>query len=161
MPDFGFWWLFWLVALVVLVAIELGTLALTTIWFAAGALVAFFAALLGANIWVQLWLFVIVSLVILLSMRPFAMKILNRHTTKTNVDSVIGRKAKVTKAFSDDLASGVVVLGGQEWSAKSVDGGAYQKGDTVIVSEVRGVTLYVMRPKEKPATPEPLADPSE
>ena len=38
----------WLILFVVLVVFELATLGLTTIWFAAGSLVAFFAALLHA-----------------------------------------------------------------------------------------------------------------
>ena len=35
----------WLVVFVALVGIEVGTMALTTIWFAGGALAAFFMAL--------------------------------------------------------------------------------------------------------------------
>ena len=37
----------WLAAFVILIGIEAGTMALTTIWFAGGALAAFFAALFG------------------------------------------------------------------------------------------------------------------
>ena len=37
----------WLVAFVILIGIEAATMALTTIWFAGGAVFAFFAAVLG------------------------------------------------------------------------------------------------------------------
>ena len=43
----------WLVILIVLLVIEVITLGLSTIWFAGGALAAFIAALLGANVAVQ------------------------------------------------------------------------------------------------------------
>ncbi len=39
----------WLVVFVALVGIEVGTMALTTIWFAGGALAAFFMALAGLH----------------------------------------------------------------------------------------------------------------
>ena len=39
----------WLVAFVIFIGIEAGTMALTTIWFAGGSLAAFLAALLGCR----------------------------------------------------------------------------------------------------------------
>lgn len=44
---------YWLILFAVLLAIEAFTMGLTTIWFAGGALIAFVAALLGANIIIQ------------------------------------------------------------------------------------------------------------
>ena len=38
--------IYWLIAFVILVGIEVATMALTTIWFAGGALVAFLLSLL-------------------------------------------------------------------------------------------------------------------
>ncbi|WP_432764975.1 NfeD family protein, partial [Hungatella effluvii] len=45
--------IYWLIAFVVLLGIEAATMALTTIWFAGGALVAFVLALLGVSVQVQ------------------------------------------------------------------------------------------------------------
>ncbi len=47
----------WLALLILLVLIELATMGLTTIWFAAGALVATIAAACGAPVLVQVILF--------------------------------------------------------------------------------------------------------
>ena len=44
----------WLIVFAILIVIEACTMALTTIWFAGGALAAFFAALLGLSIRFQL-----------------------------------------------------------------------------------------------------------
>ena len=44
----------WLILMAALLVIELCTLGLTTIWFAAGALVAFIAATLGGPLWLSI-----------------------------------------------------------------------------------------------------------
>ena len=49
--------IFWLVALVLFIAIEIATMGLTTIWFAGGALLAVLAAALGLPLTVQIVLF--------------------------------------------------------------------------------------------------------
>ena len=85
----------WLAAFVVLIGIEAATMALTTIWFAGGAVAAFLAAVLGASVQVQLVVFLIVSFILLLFTRPLAMRFVNRETVKTNVNGLIGRRAKV------------------------------------------------------------------
>ena len=57
--------IYWLIFFLILIGIESVTLALTTIWFAGGALVSFFLALFGASVETQLIVFVIVSFVLL------------------------------------------------------------------------------------------------
>lgn len=57
--------IYWLIAFVVLVGIEIMTTALTTIWFAGGVVIAFVAALLGAAVAVQLLVFVVISFLML------------------------------------------------------------------------------------------------
>jgi len=64
---------YWLIVFVVLLGTEAVTMALTTVWFAGGALVAFVLALFGVNTQVQLAVFVIVSFVLLFFTRPFAL----------------------------------------------------------------------------------------
>ena len=44
----------WLIIMAVLIIIELATLGLTTIWFAAGAFAAFIAAALDLALWIQI-----------------------------------------------------------------------------------------------------------
>ena len=64
---------FWLILLIILVAIEIATMGLTTIWFAGGAFVAIIAAALNTPLYVQITLFLIVSVGLLLFTRPIAM----------------------------------------------------------------------------------------
>ena len=83
----------WLAVLAVLLVIEIATLGLTTIWFAGGALIAFLVSLAGGPLWLQITLFLIVSVVLLLFTRPLALKYMNKGVEKTNVDSIPGKAA--------------------------------------------------------------------
>ena len=142
---------YWLIAFVVLLGIEAATMALTTIWFAGGALAAFAADLAGAAVEVQLVVFVVVSFILLLFTRPLAARLLRGgDKTKTNVDSLIGRSAKVTEAIDNELGTGAAVVGGQEWTARSFDGESrFPTGETVVIRAVEGVKLMVSETRKE------------
>ncbi len=141
-------WMIWLAAFVVLTGIEAVTMALTTIWFAGGALVAFVLTLLGAGRYVQMGAFFLVSMVLLIFTRPFALKYVNKNTVKTNVESVVGKKARITAAVNNDMAEGAAVVAGQEWTARSADGSLIEEGTMVLVEAVSGVKLIVRKIEE-------------
>ncbi|WP_077610457.1 NfeD family protein [Clostridium sp. Marseille-P2415] len=142
--------IYWLIAFVVLLGIEAATMALTTVWFAGGALVAFVLALFGINIQVQLAAFVIVSFILLFFTRPFALKYVNQNTVKTNSESLIGKYAKVTVEINNTEGKGAAVLNGQEWTARALeDGRIYPAGTMVEVKEIRGVKLIVSKKQEE------------
>lgn len=142
--------IYWLIAFVVLLGIEAATMALTTVWFAGGALVAFVLALFGINIQVQLAAFVIVSFILLFFTRPFALKYVNQNTVKTNSESLIGKYAKVTVEINNTEGKGAAVLNGQEWTARALeDGRIYPIGTMVEVKEIRGVKLIVSKKQEE------------
>lgn len=140
--------IFWLVTFVFLLGIELVTMALTTIWFAGGALIAFILSLLGVGLEVQLIVFLIVSFGLLLSTRPIAARYLNQNTIKTNVDSLIGKHAKVIQSFGN-METGTVIVNGLEWSARSAqENEVYQIDELVTIIAIKGVTLQVAKIKE-------------
>lgn len=142
-------WIIWLAAFVVLIGIEAATMALTTIWFAGGAIVAFLLALLGAGQSIQFAAFFIVSCALLLFTRPFALKFVNKKTVKTNVEGLIGKKARITADVDNDLATGAAVISGQEWTARSTDGRPIKEGTMVKIDAVNGVKLIVSRIEEE------------
>ncbi|HJC46679.1 MAG TPA: NfeD family protein [Candidatus Lachnoclostridium pullistercoris] len=139
---------YWLIGFVILIGIEAATMALTTIWFAGGALAAFLAALLGAGVEVQLAVFAAVSFLLLLFTRPFAARLMKSGKTdaRTNVDSLIGKHAKVTEAVDNELGTGAAVVSGQEWTARAYDGEShFSTGETVVIRAVEGVKLMVSK----------------
>ena len=135
---------YWLILFVALAGVQALPLALTTIWFAGGALAAFFCALAGAGVEAQLVVFVAVSFILLIFTRPFAIKYINRNTEKTNVESLEGKKARVTSDVDNDAGTGTAVVGGQEWTARSADPKkTFKTGEIVRIVEVRGVKLMI------------------
>lgn len=157
--------IFWMVILIICIVIEVLTLGLTTIWFAAGALVAIFAALLYAPIFVQVILFLLVSLTLLFFTRPIAVKYFNRDRVKTNVESMVGRQAIVIGEIDNVQATGQVTVSGQEWSARSWDDKVrIPAGAVVVVVAISGVKLIVRTEQRmeagapvKEEAPQPMA----
>ena len=95
--------LIWLIAFVVFLVVEGVTTSLTSIWFAGGSLAALVVQVCGGGLYPQLAVFVAVSFMLFLMVRPFAYKYLYGKRTKTNVDSLTGRKA-VVKDRIDNVA---------------------------------------------------------
>lgn len=142
--------IYWLIAFIVLIGIEIATMALTTIWFAGGALVAFILALLGASVNVQLVVFLVISFVLLFFTRPLASKYINKNTTRTNVESLVGKQARVTVAIDNTLSTGAAVVDGQEWTARAADDThTYPVGALVNIQNVKGVKIIVSESKEE------------
>ena len=134
----------WLGILAVLLVIEGLTTALTTIWFAGGALAAAIASDFGMGIVAQLLLFFCVSLVLLFFTRPAAMKLMNKNTEKTNVDSLLGKTAVVIQKVSNLEQTGQVRINDIEWMARTSDDNIIiPVGTVVVIKEVHGVRLIV------------------
>lgn len=133
----------WLIILAILILIEILTLGLTTIWFAGGALIAFIVSLFYDNLLVEVILFLIMSMVLLYFTRPLVLKYFNPKRTKTNYEGVIGKEAMVTITIDNMNAVGQVIVDGQEWSAKSLDGNVIGQGTRVKIHGIAGVKLIV------------------
>ena len=127
----------WLVLLLLFAGGEAVSVGLTSIWFAAGAL------------WIQITLFLAVSLLCLAAVRPLAKRYLNDKVEATNADRVIGAEAKVTEDIDNIHGKGAVIIRGMTWSARSQDDGPIPTGTLVRVLRIEGVKVFV----------EPLAAP--
>ena len=138
----------WVVLAAVFLAVELGTVALVSLWFVIGSLAALVASLLGAAIWLQILIFALVTLSMLLLLRPFLRRYVDAHKVRTNVDAVIGKNCVVTEAIDNLEAHGAVKLGGVVWTARSADDRDIPVGTVVTVRSVEGVKLMVV-PAEK------------
>lgn len=142
--------LFWLVALIVFAVAEAATVGLVSIWFAGGALVALITASLGGQIWLQVVLFLVVSVVMLALLRPFVRKFSTPHRTKTNADRHVGATALVTEEIDNLKETGAVRLDGVTWTARSETGQSIPVGTLIRVERISGVKVYV-KPAEETA----------
>lgn len=134
----------WLAILILAIVVELISLGLTTIWFAGGALVALGIAALGGPIWLQIVLFLMVSIALLAFTRPIAVKYFNRERVRTNVESLVGRQAIVISEIDNLQGIGQVSVGGQEWSARSYEERRILAPGTIVrIMAINGVKLIV------------------
>ena len=133
----------WFALLLVFLFMEANTVSLVSVWFAGGALVAMIASLCGALFWVQALLFVAVSGLMLILLRPFLRKFITPRQTKTNLDAIIGSKGMVLAEINNDLQQGKVRLGAMEWTARSTDGSVLTPGTQVVVDKIEGVKAFV------------------
>ncbi len=134
----------WLVLMIGFLIVE-GVCAvhLVSIWFAAGALTAMISSFLGAQLWLQITLFVVVSGGLLAALWPITKKFLNPKLEKTNIDAIIGTEGIVTDEIDNVDFTGQVKLGAMYWTARSTDGKPLAKGTRVRVDRIEGVKVYV------------------
>ena len=139
----------WLVLLIVFAVLEASTVSLVSIWFMGGALTALIAARCGAEIWQQIILFFVVSIALLLCLRPLSKKLLKKRKVATNADSNIGKTAVVTETIDNLRGTGAVKISGVEWSARSVDDSVLEKDAVVRILRIEGVKVCVERAEKK------------
>lgn len=134
----------WLGLIVVLTIIEAATVSLTTIWFAAGSLLAFFMALLNLSVGIQIVVFLVSSTLLIIFTRPIALKYLKVGRVRTNVESLIGETGLVVMDIAPH-ETGQVKVKGQVWTAVSKNGEPISKDSEVIIDAIEGVKLIVVQ----------------
>ena len=122
---------------------EIVSLGLTSIWFCGGAIAAAIAGYLGANWYVQIVIFIVVSAVLLLACRPIAKKKLITTAAPTNIDRNIGKKVKVLETVDSSAGTGLIKIGDVEWRAVSEDGRTIAKDSFAEIVNIEGTKVYL------------------
>lgn len=136
----------WVILFVVLIIIEICTQGLTTIWFAGGSLLAALLSFVGAPLWLQITVFFVISLLLLIFTRPVLKKKFESKLVDTNIETLIGKVAVVTKVVNNLQNEGTVNLDGMEWTARSEsDYIVLNPEEKVVVKAIQGVKLIVSR----------------
>ena len=133
----------WFGLLVLFILVEAGTVNMVSAWFAIGALAALIVALIGAEIWLQVLVFLTVSAVALALLRPIAKKHFTPRITRTNVDAMVGKTCLCITPIDNLASTGQVKLGDVEWTARSTTGEPIPAGTQVKIDRVEGVKVYV------------------
>ena len=138
----------WVIALVVFLVIEAITVGLTSIWFAAGALAAWICTLLGAPVWLQVAVFIVVTAVALYFTRPLVKKYINGKVVPTNADANIGKECRVMETIDNIAGTGAVYVDGKTWTARSDNDEVIPEGELVTALRIEGVKLIVSKSTE-------------
>ena len=140
----------WIGLMILFLIIEAIVPGLISIWLAIGALVAILPAALNAPMWLQITVFVAVSIISLIVTRPLAKKYVNSKKQPTNADAVIGKECLVMEDIDNIRGTGAVKTGGKIWTAiSSKDDVTIEQGAMVKAKEIRGVKLVVEPLKKK------------
>ena len=142
------WAIIWLALIIVFLAMEAATVQLISTWFAAGALAAMIVSLIGGAVWLQIVVFLTVSIVLLVLLWPIARKHLKPKLVATNADALIGRVCTVTEEI-DPVEGGRVKLGDVTWSARSVSDTQIPAGTLVKVMKIQGAKVFVEQVKKE------------
>ncbi|MCR5724114.1 MAG: NfeD family protein [Treponema sp.] len=135
---------FWLGVMILCLLIESFTLALTTIWFACGALVMIFAAFLPLPFRWQLLLFLLVSAASMFFMRPVARRHISFKKPALNSDALVGKHVLVRERITA-LEKGAVKVNGVVWSATSADNTEIEAGTECVIKAIEGATVVVKK----------------
>ena len=135
--------IWWLIAVIVFLVAEAATVALVSVWFAGGALLAMLAAALGAGLAVQIAVFTVSSCALLALMWPLAKKRQSSRHVRTNADRLIGREVLVTEQIENLKETGEIKVNGVLWTAVSVDGSLIPAGSLVRIERLEGAKVYV------------------
>lgn len=135
--------LIWVAVMVIFGVLEAATVGLTSVWFVVGGVGGLVASMLGAEIWLQLVVFFVVSIGSMIAARPLVVKYINQTTTATNADRVLGMTARVTETIDNAVPTGAVYADGKTWSARSEHGTTITVGTMVRILRMEGVRLFV------------------
>ncbi len=139
-------WIIWTVAACLLGVGEMHTGGFFLAPFAVGALVAALVSLAGVGLPLTLVLFLLASLMVLLTLRPLARR--HRHlppAIRTGAAALVGRDAVVLERIANQEGVGCVRIDSEVWTARSYDEDeVIPAGDRVQVVEIRGATALVM-----------------
>ena len=143
----------WAAILVISVVVEGCTTALVSIWFAPAAAVCILLELFGVkNIYIQLVAFILLTVLLVFLLRNRIKASFKRPSTKTNVDSLIGKTAVVEEDILDGKV-GRVNIGGMSWAAVSDETRSILAGEKVKILEISGVKLCCIPLSDEPMVP--------
>lgn len=133
----------WICAAVLFGIFEALTVQLVSVWFVVGSVAALVSSLCAAKLYVQIIVFILVSILMLLITRPLVKKKLEVKAQPTNADRSIGKTAIVIEDIDNINATGQVKVDGQIWTARSKNSSIIKKGTNVTVEKIDGVKLIV------------------
>lgn len=139
-----FAWLAWLGAALLLGLVEISSLNFVFVMLTIGALGAAGVALLGGSFVVQVLVFAGISLLLLVVVRPIALRRLKTTapTTLTNAAAYLGRRGEVLSTTT--AREGLVKVIGEEWSARSDNSNrTFEPGEIVRVVRIEGAVAIV------------------
>lgn len=134
----------WLGVFILSIIVEAISYDLISIWFTFGSIFAIIiSAIPGIPYYVDIIVFLGVSILSIFFLRPFANKLLKRKISQSNIDEIVSKKGKVIKQITS-LEPGEIKINDIIWTALPCSEDLKIKvGSVVKVVSVQGNKLYV------------------
>lgn len=136
-------WQYWLIASGAFFIGEILTVGFLLFWFGIACLLAMVVSFFTSNIIIQMVVFLVSSVILILSTKPFVKKFINKKTILTNANSLIGKKAIVIKEINNLQGTGQIKIGGEVWSAQNESDTTISENQEVEIIKIEGVKLIV------------------
>ncbi len=151
--DIYFWG--WLILALVFFVGELLTVGFFLVAFGIGAVLAALAAIFGLSIVWQLIIFIVASLLVVLSLRRFADRVSPvNQPAQVGIDRVLGKKAVVIEPIDAINGTGIVRVDAEEWRA-------IPENEALIIPEKSAVEVLSVKGTRLVVRPLPTAVESE
>ena len=132
----------WLGVIVLSIILELATFQLISIWFACGGLISLILCAVNVPFTYQIIVFIVISGVLLISLRKWSIKLLNKTPGKTNMELLIGT-LQVLLTDIKKGTGGTVKINGVVWNVMPEKNINLKAGSYVVIKEIKGNTLIV------------------
>lgn len=138
-------WQFWALVCMLCLILELFSGDFFIMCFAIGALLSAIVSVFGPGMYSQLAVFVIVSILSIFFVRPFAIRYLHSNEGRlSNAEALIGRVGRVSTTIPSG-GHGRVAIDGDDWKANSVDGSEIEEGTKVRIVSMESIIITVER----------------
>ena len=141
-------WQIWLIIAILFFILEMMGPGFLLFWVGVGALITMVVSIFVDSLAIQIGVFTISSTALLFCTRPFVRKFTKNDNTITNANSIIGKKAIVTKEINSLKGTGQIKVNGEAWSAKCSNEGIIEEGAEVTILNINGVKAIVEKTKE-------------
>lgn len=141
-------WVVWLVLILIFITIEMASLELTFLMLAIGSVGGLLAGLLGAPWWLQLVVAAVLSMALLLGIKPPLIRALRKGAdpTPSNVDALLGLHGRVISSIGE-TGGQVRLANGETWTARLssvTDQRVVEPGERILVTAIEGATAVVV-----------------
>ena len=141
-------WQIWAIAAGVFLILEIFTMGFLVFWLSIGSVLAMLVSFVTDSIIIQTTVFVISSGLLIFATKPLVKKFTKEDNAKTNVYSIVGKKAIVIEDIDWSTGTGQIKFDGQVWSARTTEKVNIAKGTEVEIVRIDGVKAFVKPVKE-------------
>jgi membrane protein implicated in regulation of membrane protease activity len=142
-------YLIWLIIAGIMFIGEIATEGFLVFWIGIGALVTMCLSIAFPEMIVlQIAVFAIVSIILIILTKPLMDKLKPKEVA-SNVYTILGKKAIVTKSINNTKSEGQIKIDGDIWAARSENDDIIAEGSEVEVLRIDGVRTIVKQLKEE------------